>query len=125
MLLSDVRTVNIFCRYFNLLSLFFMKLALLQAWESWNQHKIEDLLDSAVAQPAPELLPKLQRCLLVGLLCVQQWPDDRPTMSAVVTMLNSSSSSDICSPKRPVPDSRTRPLLRQAGLATEEEAWDS
>lgn len=83
---------------------------LLQAWESWNHHKINDFLDPAVSQPARDLWPKLQRCLQIGLLCVQQSPDDRPSMSAVVTMLNSS-GSDIHPPKRPVLDSRTGPLL--------------
>lgn len=29
------------------------------------------------------------RCMKVGLLCVQERPEDRPTMSSVVLMLNS------------------------------------
>ena len=78
----------------------------LQAWESWNDHRIAELLDSAVAQPEPELLFELDRCMQIGLLCVQQSPNDRPIMYAVVTMLNNS-SSQIRAPKRPVFDGMT------------------
>ncbi|GJN01623.1 hypothetical protein PR202_ga18902 [Eleusine coracana subsp. coracana] len=90
------------------------------AWESWNHHKTKDFFDSAVAQPAPELLSKLQRCLQIGLPCVQQLPGYRPSISAVITMLNSS-GSDIHLPKRPVLHSRTGTLLCEgADLSTEE-----
>ncbi|TVU32333.1 hypothetical protein EJB05_24058, partial [Eragrostis curvula] len=83
------------------------------AWESWNQHKINELLDPAVAQPGPELLLELKRYVQVGLLCVQQLPDDRPAMSDVVTMLNN--TSPIHRPKKPVFDSRIGSPLREAG----------
>ncbi|OEL26178.1 putative receptor-like protein kinase [Dichanthelium oligosanthes] len=89
-------------------------LALLSnAWEYWNQHRITELVDSAVAQPEPELLFELERCAQIGLLCVQQSPNDRPTMYAVVTMLNNS-SSQIRAPKRPVFDSITEPSILKA-----------
>jgi hypothetical protein len=69
-------------------------LHLLQAQESWNQHKIkEDLLDSAVGQPEPETLLRLERCVQVGLLCVQQSPVDRPSMAEVVAMLTTNGGS--------------------------------
>ncbi|TVU32355.1 hypothetical protein EJB05_24080, partial [Eragrostis curvula] len=91
------------------------------AWESWNQHKINELLDSAVTQPEPELLLELEKCVQVGLLCVQQSADDRPTMSAVVTMLNNTSL--IHRPKKPVLfDSRNGSPLREAADLTVEEA---
>ncbi|KAL6844524.1 hypothetical protein ACP4OV_026197 [Aristida adscensionis] len=78
-----------------------MPTLLADVWESWNQCKINGLLDPAVAQPEPELLFELERCAQVGLLCVQQSPDDRPNMSAVVAMLNSN-SSEIKPPKKPL-----------------------
>ncbi|XP_025825443.1 putative receptor-like protein kinase At4g00960 [Panicum hallii] len=90
-------------------------------WESWNQHRITELLDSAVAQPEPELLFELDRCVQIGLLCVQQSPNDRPTMYAVVTMLNNS-SSQIRAPKRPVFDGMTEPPLREADHSVKEGA---
>jgi hypothetical protein len=89
------------------------------AWESWNQNRIKDLLDSAVIEPKPELFLKLERCVQIGLLCAQQLPDARPTMSAVVTMLNSG-SSEIYLPKMPMFDSRTGSALRDADFSNQE-----
>ncbi|XP_062186042.1 G-type lectin S-receptor-like serine/threonine-protein kinase SRK [Phragmites australis] len=90
------------------------------AWESWNQHKIEkDLLDSSVAQPEPDHLLKLERCVQIGLLCVQQSPVYRPSMSEVVTMLTNN-SSQIRSPNRPVFDSRAGSPLREGNLSTQD-----
>ncbi|KAF0890869.1 hypothetical protein E2562_004343 [Oryza meyeriana var. granulata] len=83
------------------------------AWESWKQHDIvEDLLDSAVSKPEPEeLVLALDRCVQIGLLCVQQYPDDRPTMAQVVDMLNSC-ISQIAMPKKPmVNGGGTRPTF--------------
>ncbi|KAJ1272968.1 hypothetical protein BS78_06G243900 [Paspalum vaginatum] len=94
------------------------------AWESWNQSRISDLLDPAVAQPAPELLFDLERCVQIGLLCVQQSPDDRPTMSAVATTLNSN-SLQIRAPKRPGLDSRTESPLHEADRSKQEASGTS
>ncbi|KAL6844523.1 hypothetical protein ACP4OV_026196 [Aristida adscensionis] len=88
---------------------------LTNAWEHWDQHRTKDLLDSAVEEPEPDLLTQLERCLQIGLLCVQQSPDDRPTMSAAITMLNSS-GSEVYLPKRPSFNGRTgsgSPFSRQ------------
>lgn len=48
------------------------------------------------AVPTSELL----RCIHVGLLCVQQRPEDRPTMSSVVIMLDSENPM-LPQPKQP------------------------
>jgi hypothetical protein len=40
------------------------------------------------------------RCIHVGLLCVQEFPEDRPTASTVVSMLNSEISY-LATPKQP------------------------
>lgn len=49
------------------------------------------LLDSAVTLPITppdsEISSELERCIKIGLLCVQEAPDDRPNMSAIVAML--------------------------------------
>lgn len=42
----------------------------------------------------------------VGLLCVQERPEDRPTMSDVVSML-SNESTDLAPPKQPAFSIRT------------------
>jgi hypothetical protein len=123
-LLSDVSTLlteileDVFFSFLEWTSITFNAL---QAWESWNQHRITELLDSAVAQPEPELLFELDRCVQIGLLCVQQSPNDRPTICAVVTMLNNS-SSQIRAPKRLVFDAMTEPRLREADHSAKEGA---
>ncbi|KAG2569086.1 hypothetical protein PVAP13_7NG389050 [Panicum virgatum] len=94
------------------------------AWESWNQGTISDLLDPAVAQPEPELLFELERCVQIGLLCVQQSPDDRPTMSAVVAMLNSN-SLQIRAPKRLMLDNKNESPLHEADRSTQEASGTS
>jgi hypothetical protein len=41
------------------------------------------------------------KCVNIGLLCVQEDPSDRPTMSTVVTVLDSEIAT-VPTPKRPV-----------------------
>uniref|UniRef100_A0A0E0DIU3 Receptor-like serine/threonine-protein kinase n=1 Tax=Oryza meridionalis TaxID=40149 RepID=A0A0E0DIU3_9ORYZ len=70
-----------------------MQTLLPQAWRLWEQGNHMDLLDPAMARPASddaELLYDLERCIHIGLLCVQDMADDRPTMSEIVAMLTSS-----------------------------------
>nr|POF04787.1 g-type lectin s-receptor-like serine/threonine-protein kinase [Quercus suber] len=68
-----------------------------KAWDLWredNSMKIVDpLLDEAY--PANEV----SRCIQIGLLCVQEHPTDRPTMSTVVFMLGN--DTHLPSPKQP------------------------
>lgn len=73
---------------------------LLHAWESWSRCGHEELLDQKLAEPEGELLTGLARCIQIGLLCVQQSPEDRPAMSEVVTMLTST-NSQLTMPKEP------------------------
>ncbi|CAN6229700.1 unnamed protein product [Urochloa humidicola] len=88
------------------------------AQESWNQHKIkEDLLDAAVPQPEPDILLELERCVQIGLLCVQQSPTDRPSMAEVVVMLTMNSRES--SPIRPS-DQQVLESLREANLSTQD-----
>lgn len=54
---------------------------------------IDPLLDGALGQH------EVMRCIHVGLLCIQQNPDDRPNMSTVVLMLNGESM--LPQPKEP------------------------
>ncbi|XP_055961316.1 G-type lectin S-receptor-like serine/threonine-protein kinase SD1-1 [Mercurialis annua] len=43
-------------------------------------------MDSLMEQPVD--IQELVKCIHVGLLCVQQRPEDRPTMASVVVMLD-------------------------------------
>lgn len=57
-------------------------------WDRWNEGAALQLLDASVlaeeSSPGDEVL----RCIHIGLLCVQEDPLDRPTMSAVRLMLD-------------------------------------
>ena len=57
-----------------------------QAWDLWNEGKALEIVDSALGEtyPTREVLKFIQ----VGLLCVQESPEDRPKMSAIVFMLD-------------------------------------
>lgn len=64
---------------------------MVQAWKLWKEGKGLELLDPSVGESynAVEVL----RCIQVGLLCVQERAEDRPTMSSVVLMLSSENAS--------------------------------
>lgn len=59
----------------------------MQAWQLWNEGNGLELMDPLLVDScdANEFL----RYLHIGLLCVQEDADDRPTMSYVVVMLKS------------------------------------
>ena len=57
-----------------------------QAWLHWREGRAlevidENLRDSCIKQ-------EVLRCIQVGLMCVQNFPSDRPAMSSVVFMLD-------------------------------------
>ncbi|MED6111488.1 hypothetical protein PIB30_052720 [Stylosanthes scabra] len=57
------------------------------AWELWKQGRSLELVDESLKDSWN--LSEVQRCIHIGLLCAQQYPHDRPTMSSVVLMLGS------------------------------------
>ncbi|TYI95936.1 hypothetical protein E1A91_D01G034000v1, partial [Gossypium mustelinum] len=72
------------------------------AWKLWNEGNIWGLVDKVILEF--ELDSKnekeIRRCIHVGLLCVQEYAKDRPTMSTVVSILNSE-ISNLDTPKQP------------------------
>lgn len=84
-------------------------------WGLWEQNKVMELLDIAMALPHPDsehdILSDLKRCIDVGLLCVQQTPGDRPAMSTIVAMLTNK-TSHIDRPRNPTMDSTAMPSSR-------------
>ncbi|KAE8659744.1 G-type lectin S-receptor-like serine/threonine-protein kinase [Hibiscus syriacus] len=68
------------------------------AWKLWNEEKALELVDELMEQGFPE--EEALRCVQVGLLCVQQRPEDRPVMQTVVLMLDSESMT-LPQPGRP------------------------
>lgn len=71
---------------------------MVQAWRLWREGKGLELLDPSVGESYT--VAEVLRCIQVGLLCVQERAEDRPTMSSVVLMLSSESAS-LSQPKNP------------------------
>ena len=57
-----------------------------QAWTLWKAGRGLDLIDSNMKLSSC-VISEVQRCIHVSLLCVQQFPDDRPPMKSVIPML--------------------------------------
>ncbi|EOY20490.1 S-locus lectin protein kinase family protein [Theobroma cacao] len=67
------------------------------AWALWKKEKPKELIDSFLQESCS--LSEVVRCIHIALLCVQQRPDDRPSMSSVVLMLGSEIA--LVEPKEP------------------------
>ncbi|PON32964.1 Cysteine rich receptor like kinase [Parasponia andersonii] len=57
------------------------------AWKLWKEGFPLKLLDPTLTQSYSE--NEVIRCIHIGLLCVQEDPEDRPTMKTIVLMFNS------------------------------------
>ncbi|KAK4436387.1 G-type lectin S-receptor-like serine/threonine-protein kinase [Sesamum alatum] len=66
-------------------------------WKLWNEDNIETTIDVRISGPSHQA--EVVRCIHIGLLCVQELPKDRPSISAVVGML-SSDIVELPEPKR-------------------------
>ncbi|KAJ8541226.1 hypothetical protein K7X08_002042 [Anisodus acutangulus] len=55
------------------------------AWKLYKEDRSVELIDEQLADSCH--VSQVLRSIEVGLLCVQQWPEDRPNMSSVVQML--------------------------------------
>ncbi|XP_020109177.1 receptor-like serine/threonine-protein kinase SD1-8 isoform X1 [Ananas comosus] len=78
-----------------------------QAWNLWLEGNSHKLLDGAIGGPCPA--SEILRCIQVGLLCVQECPDDRPEMDSIVLML-ASENIILSEPKKPVVCTSVGPL---------------
>ncbi|CAI8593210.1 unnamed protein product [Vicia faba] len=68
------------------------------AWDLWTNNSGVDLIDSKLDDISNKHL--VTKYVNIGLLCVQQSPEDRPTMSDVVSMIGNDTAS-LPSPKPP------------------------
>ncbi|XP_041004770.1 G-type lectin S-receptor-like serine/threonine-protein kinase At4g03230 [Juglans microcarpa x Juglans regia] len=68
------------------------------AWKSWKENRALDLMDQALRETCNP--NEFLRCVVVGLLCVQEDPADRPSMSNAVFMLGSENAT-LPTPKQP------------------------
>ncbi|XP_022892499.1 G-type lectin S-receptor-like serine/threonine-protein kinase At4g03230 isoform X1 [Olea europaea var. sylvestris] len=58
----------------------------LQVWRLWSENKALNLVDPILLESCEK--SEVIKCINVGLLCVEEDPSDRPTMSNVVLMLS-------------------------------------
>ncbi|PRQ31289.1 putative protein kinase RLK-Pelle-DLSV family [Rosa chinensis] len=56
-------------------------------WRNWRDDTIPNIIDPLLTSSRYDII----RCIHIGLLCVQENVNDRPTMTSVVSMLNSHS----------------------------------
>jgi hypothetical protein len=63
----------------------------------WNEDRPLELIDGLLRKSCTVL--EVLRCIHLSLLCVQQRPEDRPSISSVVVMLGSESA--LPQPKKP------------------------
>jgi hypothetical protein len=68
-----------------------------QAWKLWIEDRPIEFMDDLVGDL--RTLSNVLQYIHVGLLCVQQRPEDRPNMSSVIQMF--SSESLLPKPKQP------------------------
>uniref|UniRef100_A0A2N9FCP0 non-specific serine/threonine protein kinase n=1 Tax=Fagus sylvatica TaxID=28930 RepID=A0A2N9FCP0_FAGSY len=67
------------------------------AWILWNEDRPLELIDEFLRKSCT--VSEVLRCIHLSLLCVQQRPEDRPSISSVIVMLGSESA--LPQPKQP------------------------
>ncbi|GFY91776.1 S-locus lectin protein kinase family protein [Actinidia rufa] len=68
------------------------------AWKSWNEGNILTLIDPRIS--CEDFQTEILRWIHVGLLCVQEFATDRPTVYTVLSMLTSE-TANLAKPKQP------------------------
>ncbi|KAL0363289.1 UNVERIFIED_CONTAM: G-type lectin S-receptor-like serine/threonine-protein kinase [Sesamum calycinum] len=69
------------------------------AWKLWSEDNGLAFADEAIA--SPDFQGEIVRCIHIALLCVQEFPKDRPTIQTVLSML-SREIVDLPAPEQPV-----------------------
>ncbi|KAF6161949.1 hypothetical protein GIB67_014151 [Kingdonia uniflora] len=68
------------------------------SWNLWNEDNVRALIEPGLSEPRFE--EEILRYIHVGLLCVQEFAKDRPTVSTVLSMLTSE-IAHLPTPKQP------------------------
>lgn len=71
----------------------------MQAWKLWSEGEGMELMDPLLSDFYVET--EVHKCIQIGLLCVQEDPADRPTMSNVILMLGTYDTSTLPRPTEP------------------------
>lgn len=86
----------------------------MQAWTLYEEEKLSELFDTKTLESRDKF--EAFRAIQIGLLCVNTYPEDRPSMSYVVSMLTC--ETELPRPMRPgaynfkSSDSMTDPLTK-------------
>nr|XP_027063039.1 G-type lectin S-receptor-like serine/threonine-protein kinase At4g03230 [Coffea arabica] len=88
------------------------------AWRLWQERKALDLVDKKLLESCNGT--EVMKSINIGLLCVQDDPSDRPTMSNVLIML-SSETTTLPSPNQPAFVGRRRTSSTSASLSSKAE----
>ncbi|XP_040370920.1 G-type lectin S-receptor-like serine/threonine-protein kinase At1g11410 isoform X1 [Rosa chinensis] len=59
-------------------------------WELWNEGRALEIIDTSLGESYP--ISEVQRCIQIALLCVQEYANDRPTMSKNLSVLGNDSA---------------------------------
>ncbi|XP_073367325.1 G-type lectin S-receptor-like serine/threonine-protein kinase B120 isoform X5 [Aegilops tauschii subsp. strangulata] len=84
---------------------------IIYAWSLWREGLAKDLVDPSVSESCSD--EEVLCCIHVGLLCVQDDPDARPPMSAILTTLESR-STPLATPDKPLYFSRRNKVAKRA-----------
>ncbi|KAL5775376.1 hypothetical protein ACOSP7_012933 [Xanthoceras sorbifolium] len=69
------------------------------AWKLWKEGKELEFVDPFLMESCSTT--EVLRCIQIGLLCVQEDPTNRPTMSTLVALLGSDLSIALPEPRQP------------------------
>ncbi|KAI5656903.1 hypothetical protein M9H77_25696 [Catharanthus roseus] len=69
------------------------------AWNLWREGNSLDIVDPSLVDSYQA--NEVSRCILIGLLCVQEHASDRPTMAEVLSMLSNETTLSAVSPNQP------------------------
>ncbi|XP_015943246.1 receptor-like serine/threonine-protein kinase SD1-8 isoform X7 [Arachis duranensis] len=89
-------------------------------WKHWHEGTALSLLDPSIDNLYTEA--EVVKCIHIGLLCVQEHAEDRPTMSSVVLMLSSEAPS-MPNPKNPGFSTWKKHLEIDSSSNKQDETW--
>ncbi|RYR35887.1 hypothetical protein Ahy_A10g050984 isoform G [Arachis hypogaea] len=89
-------------------------------WRHWHEGTILKLIDPSIGNLYTE--SEIVRCIHIGLLCVQECAEDRPTMSLVILLLRSEAPS-MPNPKIPGFSAKKNYSETDLSSSKQDESW--
>ncbi|KAL2932328.1 hypothetical protein RDABS01_037738 [Bienertia sinuspersici] len=68
-------------------------------WKLWNENDMLSLIDPTILDPS--FKDEIMKCIQLGLLSVQEFPEDRPNVSDLVSMLDAIDVMELPQPTQP------------------------